>query len=72
MTEGTEMIDPKTINKPIVRCSECDREVDHYNTHLLPTNEERQICWECTARTEKGFNAKRDFHRVARRGVIPR
>ena len=66
------MIDPKTTEKPVVRCDECDREVDHYNTHLLPTNETRNVCWECTARMEKGFFAKRDFHRSTRRGIVPR
>ncbi len=66
------MIDPKETEKPVVRCDECDREVDHYNTHLLPTGGTRNICWECTSRTEKGFNAKRDFQRSSRRGVIPR
>ena len=68
----TETIDPKTSDKPPARCSECDREMDHYNTFLSPTNEERVICWECTEREEKGFNAKRDFRRDARSGIIPR
>jgi len=67
-----ESMDPKDTNKPIARCSECDREVEHYNSYLLPTNERRIICWECRERDEKGFNAKRDFHRDSRRGVIPR
>ena len=66
------MIDPKVTDKPVVRCDECDREVDHYNTYLLPTGQTRKVCWECTARMEKGFNAKRDFHRSTRRGVVPR
>ena len=67
-----ESIDPKKMDKPTARCAECDREVVHYNTFLSPTNEERIVCWECTGRDEKGFNAKRDFHREARSGVIPR
>jgi hypothetical protein len=64
--------DSKDIDKPAVRCSECDREMEHYNTFVTPTNETRVICWQCLQRDEKGFNAKRDFHRSSRRGVIPR
>jgi DNA-directed RNA polymerase subunit RPC12/RpoP len=67
-----ETQDPKTMDKPTVRCAECDREVEHYNTFLSPSNEERVVCWECLGRDERGFNAKRDFHRDSRRGVIPR
>lgn len=59
-------------NKPMAVCAECDRETDNYNTFLSPTNEPRVVCWECLARDEKGFNAKRDFRRAARSGVIPR
>ena len=70
--ELREMIDPKEAGKPLVRCDECDREVEHYNTYLLPTNMYRHVCWRCTARMEKGFNAKPDFHRSTRRGVVPR
>lgn len=65
-------IDPKKTDKPIVRCSECDREIDHYNTFVSPTNEARNVCWECLGREEKGFFAKRDFRRNSRSGVIPR
>ena len=64
--------DPTIVHKPLVRCDECDRETDSYNTFVSPTNDERHICWECLAREEKGFNAKRDFSRMSRRGVIPR
>ncbi len=67
-----ETIDPKTMDKPVTRCSECDRERDHYNTFLSPTNEERVVCWECLGREEKGFNASRGFRRDSRTGVIPR
>ncbi len=67
-----ETTDPKNTNKKFERCSECDRVVDHYNTFLSPTNEERIICWECLEREEKGFNASRDYQRRARSGVIPR
>jgi hypothetical protein len=67
-----DVTDPKNVDLPLVRCSECDREVDHYNTFLLPTGEHRVVCWECLAREEKGFFAKRDFRRDSRRGVIPR
>lgn len=55
-----------------VRCSECDREVTHFNTFLSPNNEERNVCWECLEREEKGFNADRGFFRRSRQGVIPR
>jgi hypothetical protein len=68
----TEAIDPKITEKPPVRCSECDREVDHYNTFVSPTNERTDICWECLAREEKGFFAQRGFRRGARTGYIPR
>ena len=64
--------DPKDMDKPAVRCTECDREVEHYNTFVAPTNETSVVCWECLQRQEKGFNAKRDFRRDSRRGVIPR
>ncbi|HMS39739.1 MAG TPA: hypothetical protein PKE69_05900 [Pyrinomonadaceae bacterium] len=64
--------DPKIIQKTPVRCRECDREMDHYNTFVSPTNEERSICWQCLQREEKGFNAKRNFSRRSRSGVIPR
>ena len=67
-----EEIDPKTVGRLPVRCSECDREMDHYNTFVSPTNEETVVCWQCLARSEKGFNAKRDFRRDSRTGVIPR
>jgi hypothetical protein len=67
-----QTIDPKSISKPTERCSECDREVEHYNTFLSPTDEPRVVCWECLAREEKGFFAKHDFSRTSRRGVIPR
>ena len=65
-------IDPKTMDRPTTRCTVCDREVDHYNTFLSPTNEERVVCWECLGREEKGFNASRGFRRDSRSGVIPR
>lgn len=58
--------------KPRAVCGECDRETDNYNTFISPTNERRVVCWECLAREEKGFNAKRDFRREARSGTIPR
>ena len=67
-----EEIDPKIIGRDAVRCEECDREMEHYNTFVSPTNERRSVCWECLARQEKGFFAHRDFHRGARRGNIPR
>lgn len=67
-----ETIDTKELNKTPVRCSECDREMEHYNIFISPTNEEKVICWECLEREEKGFNAKRGFRRGARGGNIPR
>lgn len=67
-----ESIDPKIIKNNAARCSECDREMTHYNEWLSPNGSMRVICWQCLARTEKGFNAKRDFRRGARSGVIPR
>ena len=63
--------DPKD-TKETARCAECDREMDHYNVFLSPTNEEKVVCWECLEREEKGFNAKRGFRREARYGDIPR
>ena len=60
------------IPKEMVRCSECDREMDHFNEFVSPTNEKKIVCWECQMREEKGFFAKRDFSRSSRRGVIPR
>jgi hypothetical protein len=50
----------------------CDREMNHYNAFLTRGGGTRIICWECLAREEKGFNAKRDFRREARSGYIPR
>jgi hypothetical protein len=67
-----EAMDPKSNHKPVVRCAECDREVDHYNTFIQPDNEVRNVCWECLSRTERGFNARRGFSRQSRSGVIPR
>ena len=60
------------IERPIARCTECDREVNHYNTFVKPNDERSVICWECLQRMEKGFNADRNFQRTSRRGVIPR
>lgn len=65
-------LDPKTIEKPAVRCSSCDAEVRHYFTFISPTNEVRNVCWECQMREEKGFNADRNFVRSSRFGRIPR
>lgn len=67
-----ESIDPKMMEKTAVRCVKCDREMEHYNTFIEPTNETVIVCWECLMREEKGFNAKRDFRRGSRYGVIPR
>jgi hypothetical protein len=67
-----ESIDPKITEKPAVRCSRCDREVEHYNMFVTPENVKSAVCSECLARKEKGFNAHRDFRRQARSGYIPR
>lgn len=67
-----DSFDPKTNEKPPKRCYECDRVMEHYNEWLLPTNEMRVVCWECTQRTDKGFNTRRGFRRSSRNGVIPR
>ena len=64
--------DSQSRQKPSARCSRCDRVVEHYNTFLSPENDERVVCWECLARKEKGFNARRDFRRDSRFGVIHR
>ena len=68
----TESFDPAITEKPLARCTECDREMEHWNEFVLPSNERRIICWECRERMEKGFNAKRDFRRQSRFGYIPR
>jgi len=67
-----ESTDPKNTAKPPMRCTECDREMDHYNVWLRPNGEEAVVCWECKAREEKGFFAQRGFRRGARGGYIPR
>lgn len=67
-----ETMDSKVMDKPTVQCSECDRETEHYNTFLSPTNDRTVVCWECLGRAERGFNAKRDFTRDSRSGLIPR
>jgi hypothetical protein len=64
--ELIESFDPKITEKPVVRCAMCDREVEHYNTFLDPTNEETNVCWQCMQREEKGFNTKADFVRSSR------
>jgi hypothetical protein len=65
-------IDPKTLAKPIVRCSSCDSEVTRYFTFISPTDERKNVCWECQMREEKGFNADKHFSRSSRTGRIPR
>jgi hypothetical protein len=67
-----ESTDPKVTGRTAARCSECDRVKTHYNEWLSPAGETSVICWQCLERAEKGFNAKRNFHRGARTGVIPR
>jgi hypothetical protein len=64
--------EPVTVRQEPARCSECDRIVEHYNTFLSPTNEERVVCWQCRERSDKSFNSNRPFFRTSRRGVIPR
>ena len=60
------------MDKTPVRCAECDREMEHYNIFVSPTNEEKNVCWQCLQRDEKGFFARRNFNRRSRSGVIPR
>lgn len=67
-----ESKDPKLTDTPAVRCEECDREMDHYNTFVSPENVRTNVCWQCLQREEKGFFAHRGFTRGARSGVIPR
>lgn len=67
-----ETIDTKVDGKPPLRCAECDREMEHYNILLSPTNEEKVVCWECQQREDKGFFVKRGFRRGGRLGDIPR
>jgi len=66
------MIGKEKNPKPVVRCSECDSETDHYYIFVSPINEESAVCWQCQMREEKGFNAKKTFRRQSRRGTIPR
>ena len=66
-----ESIDPKVTGKPTVRCSKCDREVDHYNSFLDADNRVVIVCWECMQREEKGFFQKREFFRRSRLGKLP-
>ena len=61
-----ESLDPKTMERPVVKCAMCDREVEHYNTYLAPDNEMTNVCWQCIQREEKGFNTKADFKRSSR------
>ena len=72
MTEEKASNKDSKETKEAARCAECDREMDHYNVFLSPTNEEKVVCWECLQREEKGFNTKRGFRREARHGDIPR
>ncbi len=72
MTEEKASNKDSKDTKETARCAECDREMDHYNVFLSPTNEEKVVCWECLQREEKGFNTKRGFRREARHGDIPR
>ncbi|MBK9155593.1 MAG: hypothetical protein IPM25_15520 [Chloracidobacterium sp.] len=67
-----DSFDPKITEKPVERCSRCDRETEHYNVWFDASNGRQVVCWECRARKEKGFFAHRGFRRGARSGVIPR
>jgi len=46
--------------------------MEHYVTLTSAINAEREICWECLGREEKGFFTKRGWRREARDGYIPR
>lgn len=59
-------------DKTPVRCAECDREMGHYVTFTSSINEERNVCWQCTDREEKGYNTKRGWRRETRDGDIPK
>jgi len=50
----------------------CERRTSIFTKGAVNTGETRVICWQCLARAEKGFNAKRNFRREARSGYIPR
>ncbi|HMQ02523.1 MAG TPA: hypothetical protein PKD26_01225 [Pyrinomonadaceae bacterium] len=67
-----DSFDPKLTEKPLKRCSRCDRETEHYNLWFDPAGVAEVVCWECKAREEKGFFAHRSFGRGARGGYIPR
>lgn len=67
-----DSFDPKTTEKPRQRCTQCDREMEHYNVWFDASGSLNVVCWECKAREEKGFFAHRGFRRGARTGVIPR
>ncbi len=66
----TETITNNSVPKPVTRCAECDREVDHYVTFVSPTNETQSVCWDCQQRADKGFNTKRDWRRSPRQKDI--
>jgi hypothetical protein len=57
-----EQKDPALTDAPARRCSQCDREMTHYNVFVSPTDEERPICWQCLAREEKGLTLSGIFH----------
>ena len=52
-----------TIQKPIERCRECDRETDDYIRFLNPDNTPHFVCWSCLQREEKGFNTNPKWKR---------
>lgn len=68
----TEIADNAETPLELKRCTLCDREMAHYNTFVSPTDEKRVVCWECLGREEKGFFAKRGFHRDSRGGTVVR
>lgn len=72
VVETSVFTNPNILQRPVAKCSVCDRETTHYNEIVSPTNAASIICWNCQMREEKGFNAKSGFRRMARRGVIPR
>lgn len=63
---------PNVLERPLAKCSECDRETRYYNRLISPDNSSRVVCWQCQMRSEKGFNTKPGFRRMARQGFIPR
>jgi hypothetical protein len=70
MEEFDELQSPNvsTVEKPVRRCDECDRETDEYVMYVNPDNSESLVCWTCQQRADKNFNMKSDWRRNERSG----